>query len=196
MTGHPVLGRALLVGWLVVVWLALWGSVTFPNVVTGLLCGTALVLVFPPTEVRDDPFTVHPLPALSFTLWFAWALVVSNVSVAREVIVPKRRSSIRTAVVVVPLRTRSGRLATIIANAITLTPGTLTLDARGRPTVLFVHVLAFDSVDATREEVADLERRVVDAFGTAEERAAICGRTAGPAPEPVPSEPHRIEDPS
>jgi len=187
VTARPAwLGRVLLVAWLVVIWLALWGSVTFPNVVTGILCGTALVLVFPPAPQREDPFSVHPWPALSFVVWFAWALIVSNVSVAREVVVPPSRSRIRTAVVVVPLRTRSGRLATIIANAITLTPGTLTIDARGRPTVLFVHVLAFDSVDATRDEVADLERRVVDAFGTAEERAAICGRgRASPETDPT-----------
>ena len=40
-------------------------------------------------------------------------------------------------------------------------------------------MLAFESVEATVAEVEDLERRVVNAFGTAEERAAIC--EPGPA---------------
>ncbi|CAN5450350.1 Na+/H+ antiporter subunit E [soil metagenome] len=178
----PVLGRALLVAWLTAFWLFLWGSITPANVLTGLLCGGALVLVFRPAEVRDDPFALRPWPAASFVLWFAWALIASNVSVAREVLVPGSRSRIRTAVVAVPLRTRSARLATIIGHAITLTPGTLTVDARGRPAVLFVHVLAFESVEATRDEVADLERRVVDAFGTKAERVAICAPVPAPAP--------------
>ena len=71
------------------------------------------------------------------------------------------------------MRTESGRLATLVANAITLTPGTLTIDARGRPAVLYVHVLSFDAVEATRAEVEDLERRIVRAFGTRAELARV-----------------------
>ena len=47
----------------------------------------------------------------------------------------------------------------LIANAITLTPGTMTVDARGRPAVLFVHVMSFSDIESTLEEMADLERR-------------------------------------
>ena len=43
--------------------------------------------------------------------------------------------------------------------------------------MLYVHVLTFESVEATRAEVADLERRVIEAFGTAEERAMIAETT-------------------
>lgn len=159
-------------------WLFLFGEVTFPNVVTGVLVGTAVVWALPPPAVRDDPFHFHPIPALSLFAWFANALLVSNLAVAREVLAPARFSTISTAVVACPLRTRSGRLATIIANAITLTPGTLTVDARGRPSMLYVHVLSFTDVESVRADVDDLERRVVDAFGSPSERAAICGRAA------------------
>lgn len=169
-----VLGRVLLGTWLTVMWVLLWGDLTPANVLSGALCAAFLVAVFPPVETNDDPMVIRPLAALSFGVWFLLALVVTNITVAREVVLPDRRSKIRTAVVAVPLRTRSGRLATIIANAITLTPGTLTVDARGRPAVLYVHVLSFEDVQTTRDEVADLERRVVRAFGTAEELARIC----------------------
>lgn len=184
-----VLARGALVTWLTAMWVFLWGSLTPANVVSGLLCAVGVVLVFPPVETNDDPIVVRPLAALSFGAWFVWALIVTNVTVAREVVLPSRVSRIRTAVVAVPLRTRSGRLATIIANTITLTPGTLTIDARGRPAVLYVHVLSYEDAAATRAEVADLERRVVRAFGTAEEVARICA----PAPE-APAEP--TPDPS
>lgn len=185
MTSVGWMARLLLVTWLTAVWVLLWGSLTPANVLSGLLCALALVALFPPVQTNDDRFVVRPVAAVSFLLWFLWALIVTNITVAREVVLPSSRSRIRTAVVGVPLRTRSGRLATIIANAITLTPGTLTIDARGRPAVLFVHVLSFESVEATVEEIEDLERRVVRAFGTAEEVARICG----PAPAPPPSMP-------
>lgn len=176
MTREQIVGRATLVVWLATMWMLLWGTFSAANLVNGVLIGIVLVIASPPSPMRDDHFTVHPLPALSFLVWFAWALVVSNLSVAKEVLAPPGRTGINPAIVAVPLRTRSGRLATIVANAITLTPGTMTIDARGRPAVLYVHVMSFSDEESTLAEMADLERRIVDAFGTAEERALICGR--------------------
>lgn len=175
-------GRLGLAAWLATMWVLLWGEVTAPNVVNGLLIGFALAWLVPPSTLGDDHVTVRPVAALSFAWWFLKALVGSNVAVAKEVVAPADRSGIRPAIVGVRLRTRSGRLATVIANAITLTPGTMTVDARGRPAVLFIHVMSYEDRDAVVADVVDLERRVVAAFGSAEERAAICG------PEDVASE--------
>lgn len=179
MNRSDLFGRAAIAAWLTVMWVLLWGHISLANVVTGLALAGTLVVVFPPGDTNDDPMVIRPVAAVSFLVWFAWALVVTNVSVAREVLLPRSRSQIRTAVVAVPLQTQSGRLATIIANAITLTPGTLTIDARGRPAVLYVHVLSFESEEAVLAEMADLERRAVRAFGTTEERDRICGTGAG-----------------
>ena len=181
MNRQQALGRGALVVWLAAMWMLLWGTFSAANLVNGVLIGLVLAVVVPPPGLGDDHVTVHPIPALSFLLWFGWALVVSNLAVAKEVLAPPGRTGIRPAIVAVPLRTRSGRLATLIANAITLTPGTMTVDARGRPAVLFVHVMSFGDEESTLAEMADLERRIVDAFGTAEERALICGRRAAGA---------------
>ena len=175
---EPLLGRAVIAAWLALMWILLWGDVNLANVLSGLALATALVVLFPPGTTNDDPIVIRPLAAAHFLVWFLWALVQTNWAVAKEALLPSSRSTIRTAVVATPLQTRSGRIATIVANAITLTPGTLTIDARGRPAVLYVHVLAFDTVEATVAEVADLERRVVRAFGTSEERDRICGPDA------------------
>lgn len=166
-------GRAVIAAWLFVMWLLLWGDLNLANVLSGLVLAVGLVVVFPPAHTNDDPIVVRPVATVSFLVWFLWALIQTNVAVAKEVVLPSSRSDINPAVVACFLRTRSGRLATIVANAITLTPGTLTVDARSRPAVLYVHVLTFESVEATRAEVEDLERRVIQAFGTAEELAMV-----------------------
>lgn len=167
------LGRLVIAVWLFIMWILLWGDLNLANVVTGAVLAIGLVVVFPPEDSNDDPIVVRPLAAASFLVWFLWALIVTNVAVAKEVLLPSSRSEIHPAVVACFLRTESGRLATLVANAITLTPGTLTIDARGRPAVLYVHVLAFESIEATRDEVADLERRIVRAFGTSAEVARV-----------------------
>lgn len=170
---ESVFGRAVIAAWLFVMWLLLWGDLNLANVLSGLALAVGLVVVFPPDKTNDDPIVVRPIAAISFLVWFLWALIQTNIAVAKEVVLPASRSDINPAVVACFLRTRSGRLATIVANAITLTPGTLTIDARSRPAVLYVHVLAFESIEATRAEVADLERRVIEAFGTAEELSMV-----------------------
>lgn len=184
MTRESWLGRAVIGVWLVIMWLLLWGDLNLANVVGGVVISAFLVAVFPPDDTNDDPIVIRPVKAASFLLWFLWALIVTNVAVAKEVLLPTSRSEINPAVVACQLRTGSGRLATLVANAITLTPGTLTIDARNRPAVLFVHVLAFDSIEATRAEVADLERRVVEAFGTRAEVALVAEPMVGTSPSP------------
>ena len=173
--GRITAGRAVIATWLTIMWVLLWGDLTPANVLTGVVVAVGLVLVFPPAPSNDDPLVVRPVAAASFLVWFLWQLVITNVAVAREVLLPRSRSDIRPAVVAVRLRTRSGRLATIIANAITLTPGTLTIDARGRPALLYVHVLSFTDEASAVADVEDLERRAVRAFGTAEDVARVCG---------------------
>jgi multicomponent Na+:H+ antiporter subunit E len=168
-----MLGRAVIAVWLLIMWILLWGDLNLANVATGAVLAIGLVVLFPPQDTNDDPIVVRPLRALSFLGWFLWALIVTNVAVAKEVLLPSSRSEINPGVVACYLRTRSGRLATLVANAITLTPGTLTIDARGRPAVLYVHVLSFESIEATRAEVEDLERRIVLAFGTSEDVALM-----------------------
>jgi multicomponent Na+:H+ antiporter subunit E len=175
---ESIRGRALIAIWLAVMWVLLWGDLTFVNVLTGVLAAVGIVVVFPPWVTNDDPFVVRPLPALSFLVWFLKALVITNWTVAKEVLLPSGRGDISTAIVAVPLKTLSGRLATVVANAITLTPGTLTVDARGRPAVLYVHFLTYADRESAIEEVEDLERRVVKAFGT----AAEVERVFNPAP--------------
>lgn len=168
-----VVGRLVIAAWLFVMWILLWGDLNLANVLTGAVLAVGLVVIFPPDDTNDDPIVVRPVAAVSFLFWFLWALIVTNVAVAKEVLLPSSRSEIHPAVVACYLRTESGRLATLVANAITLTPGTLTIDARGRPAVLYVHVLSFESIEATRAEVEDLERRIVMAFGTASEVARL-----------------------
>ena len=57
------------------------------------------------------------------------------------------------------------------------------VDARGRPALLYVHVLSFSDEASAVAAVEDLERRAVRAFGTDEDVARVCG--TAPPPEPL-----------
>lgn len=191
MTRASALHRLVLVTWLTFVWVTLWGSVTLANVGGGLLVAAGSLLIFPPAPVvpdsaldesvegpdrplaDDEKLRVRPLSVLALLGWFLWALVESTWHVAVATITPARRSEIHTQVVDVPLASWSPVVTALVANAITLTPGTLTLEARGTPATLTVHGMFVDDPDAVRADVWDIERRVVAAVGTRRDRALL-----------------------
>jgi multicomponent Na+:H+ antiporter subunit E len=155
-------GRAI---WLLVVWLFLWEDLSVGNVVTGLLVAGAVLTAFPPRKAeRKGRF--RPLAALRFFLYFQWKLIQASVIVAWEIVTPRNR--INLGIVAVPIRHFSDALTTLLANAISLTPGTLTIEVDREATVLYVHVLHLRSVDEVRRDVDKLELLAVKAFGNAE----------------------------
>ena len=148
---------------LVATWLALWSDVSFANVLSGLLVAGAMVLAF--DTWRPGRVVLRPIRAARFALHFLYNLVQASVVVARTVITPKRR--INTGVVAVPLHGCSDALATLIADAISLTPGTLTFEVRRDPLTLYVHALDVRDVEQVRADVRRLELLAVEAFGSA-----------------------------
>lgn len=151
------------VAWGVVVWTALWGDVSVANALGGLAVGLVTVLLVPVAPDRDShPVAIRPVAAVRFLLFFVRALVVASAVVAWEVVTPRNR--INQGIVKLPLRTTSPGLATLVANAISLTPGTLTIEVRREPLTLYVHVLHLREVEAVRADLRRLEARALAAF--------------------------------
>jgi multicomponent Na+:H+ antiporter subunit E len=153
--------RLLLVAWLVLVWVALWDALSVANLLSGALVAGLLLAVFP-VEPRRTAKRVRPLALLRLAAYFAYKLVEANLVVAWEVVTPGSR--INQGIVEVPVRGADDVLLTMLGNAISLTPGTLTLEVRRDPPTLWVHVLHVRSVEATRAEVLTLERLLLEAF--------------------------------
>lgn len=167
--------RPILVLWLTIVWVALWGDVTVANVASGIAVALTLVFALPASGDRGRATSggaqIRPLRALHFAGWFAWKLVEANVVVAWEVLTP--RNKINEGVVAVPLHGCSDGLTMLVASCVSLTPGTLVLDVEVDPLVLYVHVLHLRTIEEVRDEVQTLEHLAIQAFGTAAARASL-----------------------
>jgi multicomponent Na+:H+ antiporter subunit E len=151
---------------LLVVWLALWGEISVVNVASGVLVVAILALLFRP-EPRQH--RLHTLALIRLVAVFVWRLLSSSATVVLAVLAPTP-ARLRSGVVGVSLSHPSTLVATIVADAISLTPGTLTLEARyaadaspETPPVLYIHVLGLADPDAIRDDVRRLERLVVSA---------------------------------
>lgn len=98
---------------------------------------------------------------LNLVGYFLKELVVSNLRVLWEVITPG--SINRPGIIGIPLDARTDLEIFLVANLISLTPGTLSVDLSEDRQTLFVHVMFLEDVTATRDEIKNgLERRVLE----------------------------------
>jgi multicomponent Na+:H+ antiporter subunit E len=161
---------------LTVLWVALQGSLSVGNLLLGVLFGGAIMRLSRPLLKRapgeDRPSDGPPRPlrrawrGLVLLLVFLRELVVSALQVAWYVVRPTLR--IRPAIIEYPLDVRTPREITLLANLISLTPGTLSLDVSPDRSCLYVHAItvANDDGSAVIEEIkGSLEKHVGRALG-------------------------------
>jgi multicomponent Na+:H+ antiporter subunit E len=163
-----------LVIWLVLLWMGLWGQFTWANLFGGIAVAVGVLLVAARATGTAGlhPSTVRPLGVLRFAGYFLVQLVKANLILAWEIVTPHNR--INTGIIGVPVRGLSDSLITLVANAVTLTPGTVTVEVRREPQpMVYVHVLHLHDIEAVRREVLHLEALAVKAFGSDEALALL-----------------------
>lgn len=127
------------------VWL-LWSGIYEPLIVgLGLASCLSVILICRRMGILDDEgVPVHlSLGLLSYVPWLIWAILKSNVDVARRILSPSLPISPRLIRVKPNQKTDLGRV--VYANSITLTPGTVTCDADGAEFV--IHALTKEAAD-------------------------------------------------
>jgi multicomponent Na+:H+ antiporter subunit E len=153
---------------LAMIWVLLWGSASPANVLGGLAIGTGLVLLVPGLRRRHrgQLFVIRPVAIARLVGHMLATTVTSNIVLTREVL--SRSSSIRTAVVGVPLPGCSDELLTLITNLVAISPGTMPLELTQDPIVLYIHVLHLSDVEDVRRDIQHLTDLTVRAFGSAD----------------------------
>lgn len=144
--------------WLTVLWVALWRSTTPATLITGVALAVALTWAVRRSDAHRERHRVHVLALLRYFGHMLVALVKSNVVLALEILTPTDYT--RPGVLEIRLPACSELVMTVIANSITLTPGTLTLELRMETSTLVVHVLHLRDAEAARAEVEQLHRLV------------------------------------
>jgi multicomponent Na+:H+ antiporter subunit E len=101
----------------------------------------------------------RPWRTVAFFLFYLWELVEANAELAWEIVTPPYR--MRPGIVRVPTRAESDVELVALANLVSFTPGTLTLEVAADRSAIFVHALFVRSPDDVRAKVQDLERRLL-----------------------------------
>jgi multicomponent Na+:H+ antiporter subunit E len=160
----PVVGVVLAVLWLFVRGVTVETLAGEALIGLGVGLGTAFALRRFYVETVDVGRALRAVPfAVLYVVLFLRELLTANVEVAYRVLHPSL--PIDPDVVEIPLRVETDAAVTTIANSITLTPGTLTMDHDADTNTLYVHSLAAPdrgSVVALIRRWEDIALRVFD----------------------------------
>lgn len=158
------MSTAFLVVVLALVWAGISGSFSGLNLILGGAVGT--VAIFLLRDAFAGPKASRRIRRiLSLAMLFLWELMVSAVRVALVVIRPNMSEAVKPAIIAVPLTVKSDAEITLLANMITLTPGTLTVDVAADRSVLYVHALSMTDREAMIADIAGgFEKKVREVF--------------------------------
>jgi multicomponent Na+:H+ antiporter subunit E len=142
------------------VWVAMTGHLTPVNLFTGFLLGY-VVLLFSHRVVARSSYYRKIFDLAGFLLFFLWEMILANLRVAHDVITPTLYT--RPGIVAVPLDAHTDDEITLLANVISLTPGTLSLDVSDDRKVLYIHAMFIDDEQKLRDDIKNgFERRLLD----------------------------------
>ncbi len=147
---------------LALAWSALVGEFNSANLITGFFLGSIALWVMQFVTGSVNYF-VKAKQIVSLIVVFILALIQSNLRVALSVLSPLDR--MKPGIVAIPLDIKSDLEITLLANMITLTPGTLSIDVSDDKEVLYVHGMHVYDLEEFKKEIKDgFERRVREAF--------------------------------
>ena len=151
---RKVKGFILLWLFMMIAWLMGTGTFRTDELITGFVLSFGVVLIFVHFSslyrgVKITPKSIVLMPV--YLIVFLWEMIKSNIDVARRVVTPSL--PINPGIVEVKTKLHSDLAKLILANSITLTPGTLTMDVKDNS--LFIHW-----IDVRAENIQEATERV------------------------------------
>lgn len=123
---------------LTIVWVFLTGSLAVVNFIFGFVLSFFVLWIISRKQENRKYFVIAPR-IISFFFYFLYELFKANIQVAADVVTPKFYMT--PGIVAFPLDAKSDLEITLLANVISLTPGTLSLDVSKDKSILYIHAM-------------------------------------------------------
>lgn len=143
---------------LAVAWCALFGAFNLQHLLGGFVVAFAALSVIGPMYGQTRYFR-RTLSITRLAVYFLWELIISSFQVAADVLTPMQNS--RPAILAIPLDLESPTQIAILANLISLTPGSLSLDVSRNNKTLYVHGMFVDDPEESRRKLKSGFERLV-----------------------------------
>jgi multicomponent Na+:H+ antiporter subunit E len=140
---------------LAIFWIVLSGYFDFIHLFSGLLC--CLLIAHVSKGLLDIPRPSVCIRMIPYIPWLCWQIILANLDVAYRVLHPRMPIDPNVVRFRADLHTDFGKV--LLANSITLTPGTVTIDVEGDEFI--VHSLT----KKARDGLSDMQRKCEEVEG-------------------------------
>lgn len=145
-------------------WAAITGNFSLGNLLLGGAIGIVSLWVIR-LQISRPKFLTRVPKIIGLAALFLYELVLSAVKVMALVLSPNMKKSLQPAIIAFPLRVKSDLEITLLANLITLTPGTLSVDVSQDRSVLYVHAIsAPDKRGLIKDISTGFEAKIIEVF--------------------------------
>lgn len=131
-----------------IIWLALTSFLDYEEIIAGIVVALLVSLIagqFLLTTPRRPGFIRRGISAVRYFVKFLWEMIKANLHVAYIVVHPL--VPIKPGIVKIKTGLSKDAALTVLANSITLTPGTLTIDVNPKAHELYIHWIKVLSTD-------------------------------------------------
>ncbi len=154
------MNRLLLNILLALAWMFLNGDLYFANFIEGFVI--SFIILWISSHATKSINYIKKIPKLiSFIFYFLYELIVANLEVAYDIVTP--RHMMKPSIIAVPTDAETEMEITLLANLITLTPGTLSLDVSTDKKIIYVHSMYTTNAQEFIEQLkSGLERKLLE----------------------------------
>ncbi|WP_280768542.1 Na+/H+ antiporter subunit E [Salipaludibacillus daqingensis] len=145
---------------LALIWMLLRNEYTMVEFMLGYIVGVVLLYILRRFLFFDFYFR-RVIALFKLLFLFTYKLVLSNIDVTKIVLSPKM--NIQPGIIAVPTKLKTDWEVTLLANLISLTPGTLTMNFSENGRTLYVHSIHVpDKEKAIKEIHESFERAIME----------------------------------
>jgi len=130
-------------------WAALLGSYDFLTLLSGFVIGFALFALT--LREQTELYRYRVLAVIRFIGFYLGEILKSNLRIAFDVVRVKPQT--KPGIVAIKIDGLDPRSAVLVANLITMTPGTLSLDISDDGNFIYVHCLYLQDPEETRRSI-------------------------------------------
>ena len=153
---------------LTLIWCLFTDSFTGNTIIIGFTVSLFIVYFLRRTHIEEH--FLHRLAfSIQFILIFLKELIIANLTVLKIVYHPKMKENIQPGILEYSLVVNTDFSITLLANAITLTPGTLSVEVSPDKKCLYIHCLHIENLEETKKYIKkNLEIPILKIWGNEE----------------------------
>jgi multicomponent Na+:H+ antiporter subunit E len=145
----------LLIG---VIWMFLSESYSFASFLVGFVIGAALLFLL--NRFIPDSYYFKQVKAIGYLIYlFIKELIMANIEVLKWVYKPKL--DFQPGIIALPIDVKKNWEITLLANLITLTPGTLSVDVSRDQRYIYIHAIDLPDVNQTIVGIKDTFEKAI-----------------------------------